>query len=639
MLGAAMILAACEGSPHVAVDLRTDYLPRLEFDSIVVAIDGGEVRTARPEDGADYVGGARVADLPIGAGSRALTLRLERAGVEVARRTVLVEVERSVAVTVVLTRDCEDVTCDAPTATAQACLGGRCVDATCTPENPIACPGSACTTSAECAAGLSPCAVSRCEEGTCFVGVDLDRCGEGEACHPIVGCLAPGAPVALNGSAAAYGAEAEVRLDALDLEGDPLTYHVVGAPSLGTLSGEPPRLRYRPTALGVDRIVFVVSDGTSLSNVAEVSIANTRPPNAYETQSARPLTACGVLSEPGTYAVQTEITAAGDCLVVSAPDVVVLGPGAIRGDGSGVGVALDAPGGVVAGLRIEDFAQGVLMRAVGGTVASNLFARCGDVAVVAQGAEHADITSNSIESDRGMGILVTSRSNQALVAGNRVSAIAGPGIHFYDDSADCTAFGNRVSTDGTGISCDRCQRLNAVGNELNAAVGVRMVLAGVSATLAANRITTSADALIYEHWGGCNDNVLSNNDVLASMSDLRFEPGSPHSGMIVRNHRSDPAREVVESGSSYSRRWLLVARVERAGAPVSGAAIALHRPGGAREPAVTGADGFAPVFEVEEYSQSGSTRTPQTGYELEGPGGDRVPLDATRSQVVVLEAP
>lgn len=59
-------------------------------------------------------------------------------------------------------------------------------------------------------------------------------------------------------------------------------------------------------------------------------------------------------------------------------------------------------------------------------------------AVVAEGADDADIPSSAIESGRG--ILVTS-SDRALVAGNRLSAM---------------------------------------GKELNGAVGLRMVLSGVS---------------------------------------------------------------------------------------------------------------------------------------------------------------
>ena len=61
-------------------------------------------------------------------------------------------------------------------------------------------------------------------------------------------------------------------LNGADPNGDPLSFHITQAPSFGTLSGQPPNLRYRPNPdfYGLDSFRFRVHDGVLVSADATV---------------------------------------------------------------------------------------------------------------------------------------------------------------------------------------------------------------------------------------------------------------------------------------------------------------------------------------------------------------------------------
>src|SRR5207245_171915 len=65
-----------------------------------------------------------------------------------------------------------------------------------------------------------------------------------------------------------------ITLTATDVDGDPLTYAVVAAPTHGTLSGTAPNVTYTPTAgyFGPDSFTFKANDGALDSNIATVSL-------------------------------------------------------------------------------------------------------------------------------------------------------------------------------------------------------------------------------------------------------------------------------------------------------------------------------------------------------------------------------
>lgn len=99
-----------------------------------------------------------------------------------------------------------------------------------------------------------------------------------------------------------------IALAASDVEGDSLTYSIVGAPTYGTLSGTAPNLTYTPSAgyKGNDQFTFKVNDGSADSATVIVRIAVTginHAPNV--TVSLSP-------SAPTTNALLTATATGGD---------------------------------------------------------------------------------------------------------------------------------------------------------------------------------------------------------------------------------------------------------------------------------------------------------------------------------------
>jgi RHS repeat-associated protein len=71
-----------------------------------------------------------------------------------------------------------------------------------------------------------------------------------------------------------------IELQATDVEGDPVTYAVVGGPSFGALDGTAPNLTYTPALnfFGTDTITYTASDGQDTSTPATITI-NVLPVN------------------------------------------------------------------------------------------------------------------------------------------------------------------------------------------------------------------------------------------------------------------------------------------------------------------------------------------------------------------------
>ncbi len=185
-------LASCtSGTGLLVVTLRTDLVPGVEVDAVVVSVDG--VERARRDLGPTerVVGGvvaAEISDLSLG-GHR-VELVLEREGAPVVAQVTAVTVTPATSVTVVITRDCRGVDCGAGEA-ARACLGARCVEPSCTPETPEACPSPECADASECAASQA-CATPVCSAGVCLYD-DAGICAADEYCDPEFGCvLLPG---------------------------------------------------------------------------------------------------------------------------------------------------------------------------------------------------------------------------------------------------------------------------------------------------------------------------------------------------------------------------------------------------------------------------------------------------------------
>ena len=175
-----------ETRPLLQVDVKTDYVPGEDFDSVRVEIGSGDLRVNLEhivDLRGDYVRGRRIGSASVGEGEVMLVARMVQNGTVVASREVLASVRGTLsAVTIVITRNCGGLECPAPggDAVLRSCYGGRCADPRCTVETPEFCP-SLCTGDDECP--TSGCRVGRCEVGVCFSVPSDEECEEGWGCR------------------------------------------------------------------------------------------------------------------------------------------------------------------------------------------------------------------------------------------------------------------------------------------------------------------------------------------------------------------------------------------------------------------------------------------------------------------------
>src|SRR5207244_4081110 len=119
----------------------------------------------------------------------------------------------------------------------------------------------------------------------------------------------------------AEDASKAITLSAPDVDGDTLTFRIVGGPAHGALSGVAPNVTYTPAANynGPDSFTFKANDGTLNSNVATVTLTVTPVNDApvataqsvttnQDTAKAMTLTATDVDGDTLTYAVVTAPT-------------------------------------------------------------------------------------------------------------------------------------------------------------------------------------------------------------------------------------------------------------------------------------------------------------------------------------------
>ncbi|MBX3270465.1 MAG: hypothetical protein KF729_09405 [Sandaracinaceae bacterium] len=179
-------LAGCEpGTVDLAVDLRTDFLPGIEFVAVRTELGGTGASTERAALGdRSFLTGARVAELNgLAPGTHFVRLTLvDGFGDPVAERPFLIEALSSRAVTVVVSRNCAGRTCPS----GQTCFGGQCADERCLYDEP-GCPRE-CAMASDCPV-LAACAIARCEAGICLYRADDTACDAGTYCRPECGCI------------------------------------------------------------------------------------------------------------------------------------------------------------------------------------------------------------------------------------------------------------------------------------------------------------------------------------------------------------------------------------------------------------------------------------------------------------------
>ncbi len=187
-----LVLVACAGNPgsDLSVDLRTDYVPGGDFNTVVVTIPDREPVRVLANSFEDFINGVRVAEFD---GLSASDFRvsvdlLSNSGTVVASRETEVQLRGDLAVTVVITQSCRGIVCPNGNPNETECVGGICVDPGCTPETPERCPSTpACVSATECPAPAQTCFEAQCVDGFCLYGDD-GSCGMGEFCSAERGC-------------------------------------------------------------------------------------------------------------------------------------------------------------------------------------------------------------------------------------------------------------------------------------------------------------------------------------------------------------------------------------------------------------------------------------------------------------------
>ncbi|MAQ16903.1 MAG: hypothetical protein CMN30_19180 [Sandaracinus sp.] len=190
-----LILLACSGGGEatVRIDLRTDWVPALDFVEVETElVDVGRIERRPSGADEDFVRGTRVASFDgVETGAREIRVRLLAAdGRAVAQRLVAVTLDADEArtLTVVMTRSCAAVVCSGD---ASECLGGRCVTPECDPSVPGSCgETTGCTSDGDCSTSLAECAEANCVVGECFAVARTDGCATGLTCDPERGCVA-----------------------------------------------------------------------------------------------------------------------------------------------------------------------------------------------------------------------------------------------------------------------------------------------------------------------------------------------------------------------------------------------------------------------------------------------------------------
>ncbi|MBO6933425.1 MAG: hypothetical protein JJ863_00570 [Deltaproteobacteria bacterium] len=173
------------------VDVLTDYVPGLEFETVEISVEDADFSFRRPIEPTDeFLRGQRVGELQT-AGEESIILvgrLLDRSGGTVARRRVSVALRERSTQTLVFTRSCAEVTCPAADPSATECQGGACVSPDCSPENPDACT-EGCASASDCEAPSAACAEARCVDGVCLDAETEGSCAAGEVCQPATGCV------------------------------------------------------------------------------------------------------------------------------------------------------------------------------------------------------------------------------------------------------------------------------------------------------------------------------------------------------------------------------------------------------------------------------------------------------------------
>lgn len=187
-IGASWAALGCAPTNEgLVISLETDFLPALEFDRVLVEVDGAMERRIVPSAHEDF-GHPRVLTSysNLATGDRLIRVTLSHRDVVLTARRVRVAFSGSRVLNVVISRSCLDVRCEA----SETCFGGRCASLGCVTGEEPECPTPTCVRDSDCTSETA-CVTPRCTHGVCLES-DGQTCDALEVCHPDQGCVSIG---------------------------------------------------------------------------------------------------------------------------------------------------------------------------------------------------------------------------------------------------------------------------------------------------------------------------------------------------------------------------------------------------------------------------------------------------------------
>ncbi len=173
-LSVALLATACVGTGELTVDLQTDFEPGVQFDSVAVSIDDGEVTSipvARFDDFSELAHLQHYEGVPYGRHAVEADLLLD--GGLVSPGSLVVRTHGNTLAPVIVQRECGAMTC----APNQRCYASMCFDPECDPSQADAgCVASECSATRACAPVTGPCVDVVCEYGGCLHLPHEERC-------------------------------------------------------------------------------------------------------------------------------------------------------------------------------------------------------------------------------------------------------------------------------------------------------------------------------------------------------------------------------------------------------------------------------------------------------------------------------
>lgn len=192
--------AADHTRTEFVIELKTDFVPEVDFLSIrTTVISEKDLQPVITDEQSitdtahDFVSGVRIGeyDQLVPGDFVVKVALLDNKGKVLTERPTRMTLTDRRAMTVVISRDCRNVQCPSPEGdqTLEACWGGVCVDARCTPETLEYCDTQAfeCATNAECASEHA-CVQTQCVENVCFSQGTSSECDSSQMCVPETGC-------------------------------------------------------------------------------------------------------------------------------------------------------------------------------------------------------------------------------------------------------------------------------------------------------------------------------------------------------------------------------------------------------------------------------------------------------------------